>query len=86
MKKTLPETFEHYLIHCPIYSLLRRELLGNFRLIVSFLTLISSAYTCNLLMCSNPCYNFHTNKKILGLTISFIISSKRFDGPLISNE
>ena len=74
-----PETVEHYLLHCPIYSLLRREL-------VSLLTLTSSAYTYNLLLYGNPCYDFNTNKKILELTISFIISSKRFDDLLISND
>ena len=28
-RDNLPETVEHYLLHCPIYSLLRRELFGN---------------------------------------------------------
>ena len=82
-RDNLPETVEHYLLHCPICSLLRRELFGNLRLIVS---LSSSAYTCNLLLYGNPCYDFHTNKNILEPTISFIISNKRFDGPLISND
>ena len=59
---------------------------GKLWLIVSLLTLTSSAYTCNLLLYGNPSYDFHTNKKILELTISFIISSKIFDGPLISND
>ena len=77
-RDNLPETVEHYLLHCPIYSLLRRELFGNLRLIVSLLTLTSSACTCNLLLYGNPCYD------LLELTISFIISSKRFNGPLIS--
>ena len=85
-RDNLPETVEHYLLHCPIYSLLRRELFGNLRLNVSLLTFTSSTYTCNLLLYGNPCYDFHTNKNILELTISFIISSKRFDSPLSSND
>ena len=85
-RDSLPETVEYYLLHCPVYSLLRRELFGNLRLIVSLLTLTSSANTCNLLFYGNPFYDFHTNKEILELTISFIISSKRFDGLLISND
>ena len=60
-RDNLPETVEHYLLRCPIYSLLRRELFGNLRLIVSLLTLTSSAYTCNLLLYGNPCYDFPTN-------------------------
>ena len=82
-RDNLPETVEHYLIHCPIYSLLRRDLFGNHRMIVRLLTLTSSAYTCNLRLYGN---DFHTNKQILEHTISFIIWSKRFDGPLISND
>ena len=77
------ETVEHYLLHCPTYSLMRAELFGKLRLIISLLTLISPSYTCNLLLYGNPSYDFHTNQKILELTISFILSSKRFEGPFI---
>ena len=70
-RDNLPETVEHYLLHCPIYSLLRRELFGNLRLIVSLLTLTSSADTRNLLLYGNPCYDFHTNKNTIQLALSF---------------
>ena len=82
----LSETVEHYLLHCPIYSLIRSELFGKLRLIISLLTLTSSSYTCNLLLYGNPSYDFHTNRKIVELAISFIISSKRFEVPFISND
>ena len=61
-RDNLPETVEHYLLHCPIYSLLRRELFGKLRLIVSPLTITSSAYTCNLLLYGNPCHDFHGDR------------------------
>ena len=36
-RDNLPKTVEHYLLHCPIYSLLRPKLHGKLRLIVSLL-------------------------------------------------
>ena len=82
------ETVEHYLLYCPIYSLMRMisELFEILRQIVSLLTLTSPSYTCNLLLYGNPSFNFYTNKKILEITISFIIASKRFEAPFISND
>ena len=81
--KNTPETVEHYLLHCPLYHLIRSELFENLRQIISFITLISPSYTCNLLLFGNSSYDFATNRKILGLAISFITSSNRFEGAFI---
>ena len=78
------ENTEHFLLHCPSYLQIRRELFGKLREIVSFPTLISSSYTCILLLYGNNRYQPEVNKKILDLTISYILSSDRFSGPLIS--
>ena len=80
-----PETTEHYLLHCPFYHLIRSELFGKLRQIIGLPTLISASYTCNLLLFGNPTYDFFTNRKILEFTITFIICSNRFDGPLFSD-
>ena len=82
----VPESVEHYLLHCPSYSDLRSELFGKLRLIIGLPTLISSSFTCNMLLNGNYHYDFNTNKKIIELTISFITSSNRFDQPFISND
>ena len=79
-----PETVEHYLLHCPNYTLIRSELFAKLRTFISLLTLTSSSYTCNLLLFGNPNYDFYTNKKILEITICFITTSKRFLVPLIN--
>ena len=82
-RDNLPETVEHYLLHCPIYSLLRRELFGKLRLVVSLLTLTSSAYTCNLLSYGNPCFRMVTLattfipiKKFLNLQLALLFRVK----------
>ena len=81
-----PETVEHYLLHCPLNHLIRSELFGKLKQIISLITFISPSYTCNLLLFGNSSYDFYTNRKILELTISFITSSNRFEGPFISND
>ena len=80
------ETVEHYLLYCPNYSLIRSELFGKLRQLISLVTLISPSYTCKLLLYGNSCYQFFTNKNIVELTIRFIHTSKRFDIPFISND
>ena len=81
-----PETTEHYLLHCPIYHHIRSELFEKLKQLISLPTLISTSYTCNLLLFGNSRYDFYTNRKILELTITFITKSNRFDGPLILND
>ena len=76
------ETVEHYLLYCPLYLHLRSELFGKLRLLISLLILTTPLRTCNLLLYGDPCLDFHTNKKILELTICYIISSNRFNVPL----
>ena len=66
-RDNLPETVEHYILHCPIYSLLRRELLGKLRLIVSLLTLTSSAYSPRVLA-FNP--DIIDNKPDFGIALA----------------
>ena len=77
------ESVEHYLLHCPNHAACRSVLFENLRKSISLVTLISSKYTCNLLIYGDPTYDTHTNKMIILATIQFLISSKRFDQPLI---
>ena len=82
----MSETVEHYLLHCPLYNHIRTELFGKLRQVISLITLISPSYTCNLLLFGNSSLDFYTNRKIMELTISFIISSNRFEGSFISDD
>ena len=80
------ETIEHYLLYCPNYSLIRSELFEKLRLIISLLILTSTSYTCDLLLYGDSNLSFLTNKNLLQSTISFIVSSKRFEIPFISKD
>ena len=80
------ETVEHYLLHCPRYSLIGSKLFGTLWLIISLLTFTSPYYTCNLLLYGDPSYDFQTNKTIIEITICYIISSERFKVPFIFND
>ena len=80
------ETIEHYLLYCPNYSLIRSELFEKLRLIISLLILTPTSYTCDLLLYGDSSLSFLTNKKILQSTISFIVSSKRFEMTFISKD
>ena len=82
----IPETVEHYLLFCPHHTHTRSELFGKLSKIISLLIFTSPFVTCNLLLHGNHDFDFQTNKKILELTICYIISSKRFDLPLISDD
>ena len=80
-----PETVEHYLLHCPSYNVIRSDLFEKLKQIISLTTLISSSYTCNLLLYGNSNYDLYTNRKILDFTINFITSSNRFEGAFIND-
>ena len=71
------ETVEHYLFYCPKCLLLRSELFGKLSMIISLVSLTSFFYTRNLLLYGYSWYDFQANKRILELTINFIISSKK---------
>ena len=77
------ESTEYYLLHCSTYLNIRHVLFERLRQIISLVTLIISKYTCDLLLYGNPNYDSQTNKIIIESTIESMISSKRFDLPLL---
>ena len=80
------EDTEHYLLFCPLYQSTRYELFGklSFSNIISLVTFISPTYTSQLLLFGSTLYSDNINRKILEATIDFVVSSKRFDYPLLS--
>ena len=82
----IAETVEHFLLFCPLHSHIRSELFGKLKMVISLLIFTSPFFTCNLLLYGNHDFDSHTNKKILESTICFIISSKRFSLPFISDD
>ena len=80
------ETVEHYLLHCPNHMTCREVLFETLRKHISLVTLINPKYTCNLLLYGDFRYHWDINKEIIKATIEFLISSKRFDQPLIQDS
>jgi hypothetical protein len=77
------ESIEHYLLHCPNYLIFRSVLFENLRKSISLVSLINSKFTCDLLLFGNHSYDVNTNRMIILETIQYLISTKRFDQPLI---
>ena len=81
--KLMRDTIEHYLLYCPDYEAHRQNLFKSLRKSISLVTFVNAKYICDLLLYGDPKYHRDTNKEIIKATIEFLISSKRFDTPLI---
>ena len=79
------ETVEHYLLYCPDYAAPRQHLFDSLRKSTNLVTFVNTKYICDLLLYGDSKYTWNTNKEILKATIKFVISSKRFDNPLIES-
>ena len=77
------ETAEHYLLYCPNHMISRQHLFVTLRKYISLVSLTNAKYTCDLLLYGDPKYNWNINKEIMKATIEFILTTKRFDTPLI---
>ena len=83
---TEPETVEHFLLFCPLYNHLRNELFQRLTQFIGLVSLVSSNFTKHLLPYGYSEYDEQTNGCILELTINYILSSKRFESSLISQD
>ena len=73
----------HYLLHCPNFTNETSTLL-NIILTINKNNLTScDATIVKLLLYSDDLLDLATNTLILNASLAFILSSKRFDGPLI---
>ena len=79
------ETLEHYLLFCSYYKGPRQQLFISLCKNISLLTFVNPQHICNLLLYGDPKLCLDTNKQIIKATMEFLISSKRFDTPLIVN-
>ena len=52
------------LLHCTMNASYRSVFFENLAYNISFVTLISTKFTCDLLLYGDPIYNLHTNKMI----------------------
>ena len=72
------EDNEHFLLHCPLLELQRRDLLGQLEDLPGIdIVSLDSETICELLLFGSPNLNVIVNRIILEATISFIKSTQR---------
>lgn len=72
------EDNEHFLLHCPLFELQRRDLLGQLGDLPGIdIESLDSKTICELLLFGSPNVNVIVNRIILEATISFIKSTQR---------
>ena len=77
------ETTYHYLLHCPNFTNERSILLNIVSTINESSLTSCDASIVKLLLNGDESLDLETNTLILNATVDFILSSKRFDSPLI---
>ena len=77
------ETTTHYFLHCPLFSNERRTLLNTIRLIDNNLLENADSNLVDLLLYGDATKDVRTNTDILNAAITYILSSNRFEGPLM---
>ena len=76
------ETTEHYLLHCPNFSLYRTELFSNLHQTGLSLPPFSVSHLTKIFLYGDAKFSIVCNRVILKCVINFIINSKRFSGSL----
>ena len=77
---TAKEDNEHFLLHCPLYDIMRCDLLGQLSEIPGLdISHHDSKSLCTLLLYGSPSLNVIANRIIMEATISFIKETKRLD-------
>ena len=79
------ESTSHYLLHCSEYSNERMTLLNKIRQIDSNILDKRNSEITRILLFGDPSFNDEINTLVLNTTFDFLISTKRFDEPLMKN-
>ena len=77
------ESAIYFFLCCPLYSKERRPLLNNLVNIDHTLLDNTNFWLTQILPFGNTTFNAIENTKIINLTIEFVLSTKRFDEPLL---
>ena len=76
---TANEDTEHFLLHCPMFYHLRRNLLGQLSKILSMdVSNFDDDFVCSLMLYGNSELPYIVNRMILEATLEYIKSSRRF--------
>ena len=74
-----PETTDHYLLRCKLYTDLRLDLLNNIHTINQYLKNFSEEQLVNVLLFGSENFTLHTNANILKRTNEFLKAIERFN-------
>ena len=77
------ESVSHFFMRCNLFHNERLILMNNLLNIDPDIHLLDEIAISNLLLYGDDKYNLHKNSKILTVSIDYILSTKRFDGPLL---
>ena len=77
------ESISHFLLHCPFFSDKRQSLLSTLRNIDSKLLETTDSVLTQTLLFGCATLDTETNSSILNATIDYILSTERFEEPLI---
>ena len=77
-----PETTDHYLLHCKLYTDLRLNLLNDIYTINQSLNFFYEDQLVNVLLFGSDNFTLDTNANILRCTIEFLKATKRFNSLL----
>ena len=78
------ETSTHYLLHCPTYTNERMTLLNKIKSINCSMLEFSDAVLTKTLLFGDNILSDSCNTLILNSTIDYIITTKRFDDPILT--
>ena len=76
------ESVSHFFLHCHFFHNERLDLMNGITNIDPDIHLLDDISISNLLLYGSTLYPNEINKKILELSINYILISKRFEGPL----
>ena len=76
------ETTTHYFLHCPLFTNERCNLLNTLHQIDNTLLEVNDSNLVKYLLFGDTTRDDNTNTEILNATIHYVLSTKRFDGPL----
>ena len=73
----LRNTYEQFLLHCPLYDIIWQDLFGHFKNLLDFnVSDMNSISLCELLLCGKADLDVSVNKMITEETIRFIENTK----------
>ena len=72
----------HFFFHCPNFTTQRQTLLNKLKIFNAIIMTENENSFVRTLLFGRPDFRYSTNKEIINATISFILTTERFNCPL----